>query len=235
MSVTLLFAYGGYAVGAVVTLPDSTESALIAQGLATASTTSAMPDISGGPDQTVTIGGNIGSAVQAGQSTPTYRQGPLILPNIPLGSAALTGYETNGVAQTAGTFNIAEIYIPHWNTWAGVGWLNGTIVGTNKIVGALYGTNGALLANTAVAGTTTAGASVMQNAAFVTPVTLPPGRYFIGIQADGNTDTLRHILAANGANVMTTSVAGTFGTVPATITVPATFTTAVGPIAQLYT
>ena len=235
MSVTLLRAYGTFLSGATVTLPDSTEAALIAQGFATAATTSSMPAILGGPDQFTTIGGNIGSAPQSGQSTPTYRQGPSILPNIPLGAVALTTFEVNGVAQTAGTFNIAEIFVPHWNTWAGVGWLNGTTVGTNKIVGALYGSNGALLANTAVAGTLTAGASAMQDAAFTTPVTLPPGRYFIGIQADGNTDTLRHILAANGANVLTTSVAGAFGTVPATITVPTTFTTAVGPIAQLYT
>lgn len=235
MSVTLLRAYGAFASGAVVTLPDSTESALIAQGLATASITTSVPSISGSPDQFVTAYGNVASAPQAGQQTPTYPQGPTILPNIPLGSAALTGYETNGVAQTAGTFNIAEIYVPHWNTWKGIGWLNGTTVGTNKIVAALYGSNGSLIANTAVAGATTAGASVMQNAAFTTPVTLPPGRYFIGIQADGATDTLRHILAANGSNVMTTSVAGTFGTVPSSITVPTTFTTAVGPIAQLYT
>ena len=50
----------------------------------------------------------------------------------------------------------------------------------------------------------------------------------------GATDTLRHLLAANGSNVMTGTLAGTFGTVPATITPPVTFTTAVGPIAQLY-
>ena len=235
MSVTLLKNYGSFLSGAVVTLPDSTEAALITQGYATAFTTSVEPAVLGGPDQPVTIGGNVAFGLQSGQSTPAYMQCAPIITTIPLGSAALTGYETAGVAQTAGTFNLTEIYVPGWNTWKGVGWLNGTTVGTNKIVGALYGTNGALLANTAVAGVLTAGASVMQNAAFTSPVTLPPGRYFIGVQADGNTDTLRHILAANGSNVMCTTLAGTFGTVPASITVPTTFTTAVGNIAQLYT
>lgn len=38
MTVALLRAYQGYAAGAVVTLPSSTEASLIAQGLATAST-----------------------------------------------------------------------------------------------------------------------------------------------------------------------------------------------------
>lgn len=38
MTVALIRAYQGYVAGAVVTLPSSTETALIAQGLATAST-----------------------------------------------------------------------------------------------------------------------------------------------------------------------------------------------------
>jgi hypothetical protein len=43
------------------------------------------------------------------------------------------------------------------------------------------------------------------------------------------------LLAANGSNVCTGTQAGTFGTVPASLTtIPVTFTTAVGPICQLY-
>lgn len=241
MTVTLLRPYATYASGANVTLPDATESALIAQGLAVAYKTTVTTSLVGGPDQIVKQGGNVAAIQQAGQSTPANMQGPSILPNIPLGSAALTGYETNGATQTAGTFNISEIYVPHWNTWAGAGWLNGTTVGTNNGMVALWGSDGTLIANSAVAGAVTANASVMQNAAFVnsagtaTPVTLPPGRYFIGVALNGATDTIRHVLAANGSNVICTSVAGTFGTVPATITVPTTFTTAVAPICQLYT
>lgn len=235
MSVTLLRPYGTFASGAIVTLPDSTEQALIAQGFATAAFTTSMPTIYGGPDQFVTQGGNIASANTAGMTTPTYYQGPLILPVINLGSAALTGYETNGTAPVAGSINLTEIYVPYWNTWTGIGVLNGTTVGTDNHLVALYGSNGALIANSAVAGTVSAGASVMQNRAFTTPVTLAPGRYFLGVQSNGTTATLRHLLAANGSNVCTSVTAGTFGTVPATLTPPATFTTAVGVIAQLYT
>jgi len=232
--VKLLKAYGGYATGAYVTFPDSTETALIAQGLAIASTTTSMPSVTGGPDQFVTMGGNIASAPQGGQGTPAYYQGPLTLPVISMGGVALTAFETNGVAPVAGSMNLTEIYVPFWQTWTGIGKLNGTVVGTDNHLVALYGSNGALLANSAVAGELAAGASVMQNQAFTAPITLAPGRYFLGVQSNGTTATLRHLLAANGATNCTSVTAGTFGTVPATITPPATFTTAVGVIAQLY-
>lgn len=236
MAVYLLRNYGAFAASSTVpvTLPDSTEAALIAQGLATAAQTTSMVSLVGAPDQIVSQGGNLAQASQAGYSTQTYYQGPLRLPVIPLGSAALTGYETNGVAQTAGTFNFVEIFVPYYQTWTGAGWLNGTTVGTNKGIVAVYGSDGALIANSAVAGVLTANASVMQNVAFTAPVNLVPGRYFLALQMDGNTDTVRHLLVANGAVPCTGTVAGTFGTVPASITTTTTFTTAVGPIMQLY-
>lgn len=232
--VKLLRAYGGYASGAYVTFQDDTETALIAQGLAIASTTTAVPAVSGGPDQVATMGGNKAPILQTGQGTPAYYQGPLLLPCIPLGSAALTGYETNGVAHTAGDIHLTEIYVPYMQTWTGAGLLNGTTVGTHKVIVGVYGTNGALLANSDLAGTISASASVMQNIAFTTPITLFPGRYFIAVQLEGVTPTPRHILAANGSNVCCSKTAGVFGTFPATMTPPATFTTAVGVISQLY-
>ena len=42
-------------------------------------------------------------------------------------------------------------------------------------------------------------------------------------------------VAANGVNVLTAAPTGTFGTVPATITVPTTNVTAVGCVCELYT
>jgi hypothetical protein len=131
--------------------------------------------------------------------------------------------------------NITEIFVPHWNTWKGLAVLNGTIVGTDNMLVALYGGSGILLANSAVAGTLSAGASTFQNRDFLFPITLPPGRYFCGVQSNGTTATSNKLVAANGVNVLTTSSTGTFGTVPATITVPTTFTTAVGCVCQLYT
>lgn len=237
MSVTLLRPYSTFPSGAVVTLPDATETALIAQGLATAAGTTSMPSVVGAPDQFVSQGGNVGaSGRQSGQYLETYYQGPLFLPCISLGSVALTTYETNGVAQTAGTMNLTEIFVPYWNRWTGAGILNGTTVGTHNVLTALYGSNGALLANSATAGVVSASASVMQNIAYTSPITLAPGRYFLGFQYSGTTPTPRHLVALNGSNICVGSQAGTFGTVPATLTtIPVTFTDAIGPICQLYT
>lgn len=235
MAVYLLRAYGNYAAGTTVILASDTESTLIAQGLATTVTNGASAvSINGAPDMYATVGGSIAPIPQSGQGVPTYQQGPLYWPCINLGSAALTGYETNGVAQTAGTINFTEIYVPYAQTWLGGGILNGTTVGTHNVLTALYGSNGVLLANSAVAGVVSASASVMQNVAFTSPIPLPAGRYFLGFQYSGTTPTPRHLLAANGSNIITGTVAGTFGTIPSTITVPTTFTTAVGPICQLY-
>ena len=235
MSVTLLKDYKEFLSGASVTLPDATEAALIAQGLAVARNTTSEPMRVSGLVQLATQGGNVSAVNAAGVSTPTYDQGPRILPCISLGSLALTSYETNGVAQVAGTMHLTEIYVPYIQTWTGIGVLNGTTVGTHNLLVALYGSNGALLANSAVAGEVSAGANVFQNVAFTAPITLLPGRYFLGNQFSGTTPTPRHLLAANGSNVATGTQAGTFGTVPATLTtVPVTFTTAVGTISQLY-
>jgi len=234
MSVTLSRNYGDYLSGATVTLPDDVETALIAQGLAVAAGTSTMtPNVLDSNSQ-LTIGGNVVPKASSGFAAQTNLQGPSFWPNIPMGAAALTTFETNGVAQTAGSFNIGEIYVPFEQTWTGIGVLNGTVVGTDTLIVALYGSDGTLIANSTTAGTTSAGASVFQNIAFTSAVLLPPGRYFIAVQASGATATLRHVLSANGASPLTSVVAGVAGTVPSSITVPTTFTTAQAVIAQLY-
>ena len=234
MAVTLLRAYGGFASGAVVILPDDTEAALITQGLAT---TYGTPEtITGlyGQVQIVTQGGNVAPFNIAGQSTPTSLQGPAILPNMPLGTAALTAAGASSI-HVAGTMNLSEIYVPYWNTWKGLAVLNGTIVGTDNMLVALYSSSGVLVANSAVAGALSAGASVFQNRDFLLPQVLAPGRYFCGVQSNGITAQTNKFVAANGVNVLTAAPTGTFGTVPATITVPTTFVTAVGCVAELYT
>lgn len=234
MAVTLLRAYGGFASGAVVTFPDATEQSLIAQGLATSSLITSVPSLLGGPDQFVNQNGNVAYVPQSGQGTPAVPRGPSILPNIPLGTAALTAAGASSV-NTTGAICLSEIFIPHWNTWKGLAVLNGTVASTDAVLVALYGSDGKLLANSALAGTTASGASTFQNRDFLVPVTLAPGRYFGAYQSAGATATTNRPVAANGVNILTGSVAGTFGVLSATITVPTTFTTAQGFIFQLYT
>jgi hypothetical protein len=234
MAVTLLRAYGGFAANAIVTFPDATEQSLIAQGLATASLVTSVPSLVGGPDQFVNQGGNLSTIAQGGQGTPVALQGPSILPNISLGTAALTAVGASSI-NTTGAICLTEIFVPHWNTWKGLAVLNGTVASADNVLVALYGSDGKLLANSAIAGTVASGASTFQNRDFLVPVTLAPGRYFGAYQSAGATATTNRPIAANGVNLLTGSIAGTFGTVPATVTVPTTFTTAQGFIFQLYT
>ena len=226
MSVTLLRAYAGFASGAIATLDTATEAALVAQGFATYTGTGATSPVPATP---------VSAAFTAG----TYC--PAVVSNIPMGNAALTGYETNGVAQTAYHINISEIFTPGWNTWTGASLLNGTGVGTNSNMVFLFDTNGKLIANSAVAGTlNAAGASTWEDVAFTVPVTLPPGRYFVGVCVNGTTVTPRHVLTAFGAAprcadiTAATSFANAVAVAQAGITVPTTYTTAVAPICRLY-
>lgn len=232
MSVNLLRPYAGWPVNSNVTFDAVTEAAMVAQGLATYDTT-----VSGSLSN---IPPPMSGAITAG----TY--GPAVVTNIPIGNVALTGFETNGVAQTGFQINLTEIFVPHYNTWTGAGWLNGTTVGTNTVVAWLFNSAGYLIEYTAIAGTTTAGASVFQQVAFGNPVSLVPGRYFVGIQTNGATDTIRHVLSAFGAQprcgtvTATASFAASLTALTAataaapSITVPTSFTTAVAPIVQLY-
>lgn len=234
MAVTLLRAYGAFASGATIIADDSTEAALIAQGLATAATgypTDSVAPIVGAPWTPGTLGGNPALVPQGGVSLPTNPNCPRILPNTNIQAFASLGTNTTLVA---GTLYRSEIYVPEWATWTGIGTLNGATVGTDNGLVALYDSNGVLITNSAVAGALAAGANAFQNRAFLNTVTLAPGRYFIAYQSNGTTATLRTHAAANGGNQMTASSTGAFGTLPASFTPPTTFTADVGPIGWLY-
>jgi len=152
------------------------------------------------------------------------------------GGTALTALETAGTAAAAATeIYCTEIDIPFSFNVKGIGVLNGTTVGTNKHFAILYDAAGAVLANSATAGTTTAGASTYQKLNLVAPYYLVgPARYFACDGLNGTTDTIRHAATATNDNVLGgTITAQTFGTAAA-ITVPTTFTTVKVPYFMLY-
>lgn len=234
MAVTLSRSYAGYASGTVVIFDDPTEAALIAQGLATAASgvpTDTISPIVGAPWTPGTIGGNLALIPQGGVNVPTTPQGPRILPNTNIQAFASLGTNTTLVA---GTLYRSEIFVSHLATWMGIGVLNGATVGTDNHIVALYDSAGNFITSSALAGALSAGANAFQNRAFLNTVTLLPGRYFVAVQSNGTTATLRTHAAANGGNQMTASSTGTFGTLPSSFTPPTTFTADVGPIAWLY-
>lgn len=113
----------------------------------------------------------------------------------------------------------------------GIAIFNGATVGTDKYVVGLYDVNGTLIANSALAGTTTAGADGYQRLPFTAAITIPPGTYYVALQVNGNTDRYNaHPVGNFGAGKGTGT---TFGTLAA-ITPPTTFTADLGPIASLY-
>lgn len=234
MAVTLNRAYGPFASGATVVLPDATEAALIAQGLAVAAVgapADTFQAIFAGLPQFATVGGNFGPAPVTGMGNPAVPQGPRILPNVPINAFASMG---TSAVHVAGSWYRSEIQVPHLAQWTGFQVLNGATAATDNLIAALWDSAGNLITNSAVAGILATGANAFQQLPFVNAVLLTPGRYFIGIQANGTTTTTRRQAAAAGGNTMTSLTAGVFGTVPATFTPPTTFTADVGPIGSLY-
>ena len=136
----------------------------------------------------------------------------------------------------SGTRYSCSIFIPHNMILTGIGYLIGTVGGTDKAIVELHDADGTLLANSALAGTTVGTLATFQEIAFTAPVEIVgPGWYFLSVTVNGTTCRLRTIATALGISqtALTKSATGTFGTVGA-LTVPTTFTADVGPIAYTY-
>lgn len=149
-----------------------------------------------------------------------------------IGSVAYASHGTN-TTLVAGTHYRAEVFVPFAVQVTGAGVLNGATVGTDKGIVAIYDTRGNLVANSALAGSTTSGANAFQERAFAAAPKLQPGRYFLVYQSNGTTDTLRTIAASTFVDVLAGSATGTFGTM-LDFTPPTTFTADKGPVGYLY-
>ena len=164
-------------------------------------------------------------ATSLGVNAPT---GPGVLCNVPTGSVALASYGTDATS-TADTWYWSEGFNPTDRTVTNLQMLNGTTnVGTDKCIYALWDALGAVLGWTTLAGVTAATADVFQSIALVTPVVIPPGRYFAGFVVNGTTTPHQTIATLTYMNY-TGTTAGVFGAAVPVI-VPSTSTTAnVGP------
>lgn len=154
------------------------------------------------------------------------------------GAVVYTGVGTGsaGTAPGSTTMYCSEINLPNSKNLTGMAVLNGGTAATDKWIYALYDNTGNLLANTAVAGTTAASANVYQQIAFTSKYyAVGPAKYFGCLQGNGaGSSTVTMIKTGMQDTFLTKGQTGTtFGTLP-TLTVPTTFTTAVGPYWQLY-
>ncbi len=164
---------------------------------------------------------------------------PLVLAcNVPIGSVAYGSLGTT-TTDVSGTEWSSSIMVPKTGWITGIQILQGNTAGTDSIVAILRDSAGNLLANSSSTGTALSGADTFLSLAFTSPrfVVAAPGgtRYFIGVQGNGSaTGAIRTIATNTFRDVVTTSVTGTAGVIPATYAVPTTFTATKGPIGCLY-
>lgn len=178
-----------------------------------------------GTKVTLNAPGTNGTALIAG-TDPTF---------IPFPVTATTGVgtSTSGVATT---LFLTAVTITSNATLTGIAINNGATVGTNKYIVALFNSAGVPIANSALAGVLTSGASAWQKVGFTATVAVTgPAVYFVGVYMNGATDNFFTIPAAGAYVGFTGTITGqTFGTIAAANVMPTTFTAGAGPIVYTY-
>lgn len=147
------------------------------------------------------------------------------------GTAAQLAADGNNSTPASTSVYVAEVFVPVNVVATGVATFNGSAGTDNRIVG-LYSKTGTLLATSI---STAAGNNdEYQRIAFSAPITVTgPGTYYIAQSYAGNTARFNTFAVGScGAGEITTQVFA--NGLPASITPPTTFTTALGPIAALY-
>lgn len=176
-----------------------------------------------------------GIDVQA--AVPSVKGGGFIVSNVPIGPVALAsiGTNTTGVIQLW----LSEIFIPVNRDVTKIGFLQGGTAAVDKALCCIYSSAGKLVASAALAGVTLSGANTFQEQAIaldgsgaaITSVSLlGPSQYYIGVQLNGTAAGDIQTVPAPYLLCAGVAAAGSFGTLPASITVPTTFTAANGPI-----
>lgn len=149
-------------------------------------------------------------------------------------AADLTGIGTDAAAAAATDLDYVEIFVPHRMTCTGAACLNGTTVGTNKVRYLLFNSAGTFVIGTATAGTTGSGQDVFQQIAWTAPVTLAPGKYFLGFKCDGTTHQNQRASAGSPMLLCEREGGHTFAGNANITSIATTFTADRAPIGYLY-
>ena len=180
------------------------------------------------------------NGVNCAGSAPSLPGGQFLVSNLPIGPVALAsiGTNTTGIIQLW----VTEIFIPCNRRATKVGFLQGGTATTDKAAALIYDSQGVLIASSPVAGTTLSGANTFLELTItldgagntITAVDLyGPGQYYVAIQTSGTTAGDLQTVPAPYLMCAGIVAAGTFGTFPATIAVPTTFTAAKGPVVYI--
>jgi hypothetical protein len=162
---------------------------------------------------------------------PVSGNGRFAASNIPIGSVAYASVGTN-TADVNGQLWITDIWIPFSKAITKIGFLQGGTATTDNFLVAIYDSTGTLLGNSNTAGVVSGdrehvqGSDALEHRAGLwagAVLDCHPGQRHCGRSHpdDPHVDLYRR--AHDGCS-------GTFGTVPASITLPTTFTAGNGPI-----
>lgn len=159
---------------------------------------------------------------------------PLRVPNIPLGPVALASIGTN-TTDIAGQLWVTDVFVPVTKTVTKIGFLQGGTATTDNCLVALYDPNGKLLTTSALAGVVLSGANTFQEQTLLAAKTIPgPGIYYAAVQCNGTAAGAIQTVPSPYTTVRTSVISGAFGTVPASITTPTSFTAAQAPVIYLF-
>jgi hypothetical protein len=191
-------------------------------------------------DGASTLTGAVAAGSTLGVTGATTLTGGVTVLNAPVGAITWPGFTglTTGTDTTPvnGTRWYSSLFIPYNRTITGIGYLIGTVGGTDKVIVELKSSTGASLATSNTAGATVGTAATFQEVAFTgTYAAVGPAIYYVVVQMNGTTARLRTLPTATAPAYTNwaSSTAGTFGTTAA-ITAPSTFTADKGPVAYIY-
>lgn len=182
------------------------------------------------------------STVEVRQQTPVYSI------ETPVQPPAFYGGWYTPIAATSGTDSTpaekklytTQIFVPCNKRVRGIGYLVGSVGGTNKAIAALFDYEGNKLANSSEAteGATVGTAAEVQSLALTAPYNLiGPGTYHIGVTMNGNTARYRSIPAnvASPLGTVTGEITLTEkNVVPSSVTLPTEFAAGKGPVCWVY-
>lgn len=121
---------------------------------------------------------------------------------------------------------VTSVFVPVQKTVTTVGYLVGSVGGTDLCHAVIWGDGGTVVGNSATVGTTVGTAATYQALTLASTVTLSaPATYYIGIQANGATAKLRTVPANTAPWLNCGDVSITDGSV-SDITVPSSFSAA---------
>lgn len=158
----------------------------------------------------------------------------MYISNVPIGSVAYSSCGTD-TTDVAGRLWITSIIVPSNFVVSSIGFLQGGTATTDNTLVAIFDAGGNRLSTSNLSGVTLSGANTFQEQALLTAVQLyGPNRYFVAVQGNGTASgAIRTVATSTFVGLFTGILAGSFGTVPASISPPTTFAAGNGPFVYL--